>query len=125
MKIRESGEMYLEHILTLREKKGVVRAIDVANLSGYSKPSVSRALGLLRGAGYITVEEKSGNILLTAQGESHAHKIAERHETLMRFLLHIGVEAEVAEADACKIEHVISDETFEHIKEFVLGTGAE
>lgn len=125
MKIRESGEMYLEHILTLREEKGVVRAIDVAALSGYSKPSVSRALGLLKNAGYITVEEKSGSILLTERGEGLAHKIAERHKTLMDFLLHVGVEERVAEADACKIEHVISDETFERIKEFLYGLKSE
>ena len=115
MRLQESGEMYLEHILTLREEKGVVRAIDVAALSGYSKPSVSRALGLLKNAGYITVEEKSGSILLTERGEGLAHKIAERHKTLMDFLLHVGVEECVAEADACKIEHVISDETYEAI----------
>ena len=119
MKIRESGEMYLEHILTLREEKGVVRAIDVANLSGYSKPSVSRALGLLKSAGYVTVEEKSGSISLTEAGESLARKVAERHGVLMDFLRLLGVSQSVAEADACKIEHVISDETFERVKVFV------
>lgn len=119
MKIRESGEMYLEHILTLREEKGVVRAIDVANLSGYSKPSVSRALGLLKSAGYVTVEEKSGSISLTEAGESLARKVAERHGALMDFLRLLGVSQPVAEADACKIEHVISDETFERVKVFV------
>ncbi len=122
MEIRESGEMYLEHIYTLQQTKGAVRAIDVVNLSGYSKPSVSRAMGLLRTAGYVTVEEKSGLIHLTESGENLAKKIAERHHTLTAFLKKIGVSETSAEADACKIEHVIGDETFEKLKQFVLET---
>ena len=97
----------------------MVRAIDVANLSGYAKPAVSRALGLLKSAGYVTVEEKSGSISLTEAGESLARKVAERHGVLMDFLRLLGVSQPVAEADACKIEHVISDETFERVKVFV------
>lgn len=119
MKIRESGEMYLEHILTLQQSKDVVRAIDVAAISGYSKPSVSRALGLLKGAGYLSVDEKSGNITLTPEGLALAGKIAQRHRTLRSFLEKIGVGREAAEEDACKIEHVISDETFLRVQAFL------
>lgn len=118
MIIRESGEMYLEHILTLHRQKGNVRAVDVANISGYSKPSVSRAMGLLKNAGYITVAE-DGAILLTEEGMALAAKIAERHRILTAFLKLIGVSDELADADACKIEHVITDETFERLKAFV------
>ncbi|MBQ2252928.1 MAG: MarR family transcriptional regulator [Clostridia bacterium] len=118
MKIRESGEMYLEHILSLHRERGAVRAIDVASRSGYSKPSVSRALSLLKAAGYVTVEE-NGNVLLTEEGEALAEKVAERHRILSDFLKSIGVSDAVSDADACKIEHVISDETFEMLKSFV------
>ena len=118
MKIRESGEMYLEHILSLRRERGVVRAIDVAARCGYSKPSVSRAVSLLRAAGYLTVEE-NGNLLLTEAGEALAEKVAERHRILSDFLKSIGVPDDLADTDACKIEHVISDETFETLKTFV------
>ena len=119
MKIRESGEMYLEYIWTLQQQKGVVRAIDVSLISGYSKPSVSRALGLLKSAGYVTVDGASGNITLTQNGLTLARKIAERHRILSSFLQLIGVAEETAGADACKLEHVISDETFEKLKAFV------
>lgn len=118
MELRESGEMYLEHILTLQTQKGNVRAIDIASLSGYSKPSVSRALGVLKRRGYVCVEE-NGNILLTEQGFALAQKVMERHRILKAFLSLIGVDEAAADSDACKIEHVISDETFEHVKSFV------
>lgn len=122
MKIRESGEMYLEHILTLYRQNGTVRAIDVSNLSGYSKPSVSRAMSLLKTAGYINVE-KDGNIQLTEEGMGLAEKIAERHRILTAFLKQIGVGDVVADSDACKIEHVISDATFDKIKDLVIQKG--
>ena len=115
MKIHESGEMYLEYILLLRQQQEFVRAIDIVNMSGYSKPSISRALGLLREKNLISVNE-NGYISLTASGESKAAKIYERHQILYNFLLQIGVSETTADKDACKIEHVISDETIEAIK---------
>ena len=115
MKIKESGEMYLEYIFTLKQEHEIVRAIDIVNLSGYSKPSISRALGLLKSEGLIIVNEL-GHISLTASGESRALKIYERHKVLYDFLKSIGVSEDVAERDACKIEHVISDETLEALK---------
>ena len=115
MKIQESGEMYLEAILVLRKDNPQVRAIDIANYTGYSKPSVSRALGILKKGEFITVDE-SGFISFTAMGEAHALAIKERHDVLTKVFVALGVNEETAAEDACKIEHVISDETFEAIK---------
>lgn len=115
MSIHESGEMYLESILVLREKQGNVRSIDIVNHTGYSKPSISRAVNLLKKSGHITVDV-NGAIALTQSGERIAKKIYERHKVLTSFLCSIGVGEETASADACKIEHVISDETLACIK---------
>ncbi len=118
MRTSESAEMYLESILLLKEKQADVRAIDVVHHTGYSKPSVSRAMGLLRQNGYITVEE-NGFIHLTDEGYALATKVVERHRVLTEFLVRIGVDEEVAADDACKIEHDLSDETFEKLKDHV------
>lgn len=115
MKIQESGEMYLESILILSEKKGAVRSIDVAEYMNYSKPSVSRAMSILRAENYIKFDI-NGYILLTDKGRCIAEKIYERHTVLTALLKEIGVSAETAADDACRIEHVISDETFNAIK---------
>ena len=117
MKIHESGEMYLENILVLRERLEHVRSIDIVNYSGYSKPSISRAVKLLNNAGYIEISGE-GYITLTEAGEEIAQKIFARHETLTAFLISIGVDAEKAAEDACRMEHVISDDTYEKIKDF-------
>ena len=117
MKIQESGEMYLENILVLRNEMNDIRAIDIVNRTGYSKPSISRALKLLKEDGYITID-KSGYILLTESGFSRAKKIYERHRTISEIFMKIGISEENAVADACKIEHDISDETFEKLKEY-------
>lgn len=114
-KIFESGEMYLEDILVLK-KRGDVRSIDVANFAGYSRPSVSRAINLLKRDGYITVDAH-GYIDLTKNGRALAEKIYERHNVMTDFFQMIGVSSDAAEQDACRIEHVISDETFDKIKE--------
>ena len=116
MHLQESGEMYLESILRLSEKLPIVRSIDISEYMGYSKPSVSRAVGLLKSGGYIVVEN-DGSIKLTDEGRSVAGKIYERHRILTGFLKKIGVSPETASEDACKIEHIISDETLEKIKE--------
>ena len=115
MRSNESAEMYLETIQVLREKKANVRAIDVVHETGYTKPSVSRAMGLLKKSGHIEVDE-NGYISLTETGEALAKKILERHRLLTDFLVRIGVSPEVASDDACKVEHHISQETFECIK---------
>ena len=115
MHLQESGEMYLETIYILLQQKSDVRAIDVSEHMGYSKPSVSRAIGLLKGGGYITVD-KDGYLQLTESGRVSAAKTYERHRLLTSYFCRLGVDAETASADACKIEHVISDETFEAIK---------
>ena len=118
MHIQESGEMYLESILVLSEKSKYVRSIDVARLMGVSKPSVSRAVGILKSAGYICVDD-DGYLSLSDEGEEIARKMYERHRLLTSFLVSIGVEKECASEDACKIEHRISDESFRAIKRFV------
>lgn len=115
MSLHQSGEDYLEAILVLREKNGVVHSIDVAQHLGYSKPSVSRAVSLLRGEGYLTME-KDGRLELTQAGVEVARNIYERHRFLKQWLIHLGVSSETAEDDACKIEHNISDETFQCLK---------
>ena len=117
MSVHESGEMYLEAILVLSRKNGYVRSIDVSEYLGYSKPSVSRAMGILRTGGYI-VMEKDGAITLTQTGREIAEKIFERHTVLSRLLMRLGVTEETAVADACRLEHAISDESFQAIKRF-------
>ena len=118
MHIQESGEMYLESIFVLSNQKGSVRAIDVGEYLGYSKPSVSRAMGLLKSGGFITVD-KDGSINLTDAGREIAQKIYDRHTLLTGLLTRLGVSEETAAEDACKMEHAISDETFEAIKRYV------
>ena len=115
MHLQESGEMYLETILVLSKKNSAVRSIDIAEHMSVSKPSVSRAVGLLRDGGYILVD-KSGYITLTPLGAEVSQKMYERHKILTDFFVGLGVSLEVATEDACKIEHHISDETFEAIK---------
>ena len=118
MHIQESGEMYLETIHVLYKKTGAVRAIDVGEYMGYSKPSVSRAMGILKNAGYITVD-RHGYITLTDAGLEVAQKMYERHTLLTELLVRLGVDRETAVDDACKIEHHISETTFDAIKKFV------
>lgn len=118
MRVHESGEMYLEAIHVLKKKNGYVRSIDVSEYLGYSKPSVSRAMGILRNGGYITVE-KDGGISLTQSGLEIAEKIYARHTLLTKLLIHIGVSEEKAAEDACKLEHAISDESFEALQKYV------
>ena len=118
MHIQESGEMSLETIHILSQKKGEVRSIDVCEYMGYSKPSVSRAMGILKAAGYIEVD-KHGYITLTDEGLSLAQKMYERHTLLTKFLVKLGVDEEIATDDACKIEHHISEASFDAIKNFV------
>lgn len=113
--MQESGEMYLESILILSQKLDAVRAINIVEFMNFSKPSVSRALSILKSEDYIIVD-KDGYITLTSTGREVAEKMYERHQMLTDVLKGLGVSAEVAEADACKIEHDISDETFEAIK---------
>jgi len=115
MALFESGEMYLETILILSRKNEKVRAIDVGEYMGFSKPSVSRAIGNLKEEGYITLDEKKG-IILTEKGKNVAEKVFEKHEVLTEILKSIGVSDKVAEEDACKMEHVISEETFTALK---------
>ena len=118
MKLQESGEMYLETILVLSKKQAAVRAIDVGEHMGYSKPSVSRAMGLLKSGGYILVSA-DGAITLTDCGRELAQKIYDRHTVLTTCLVKLGVEPSVAAEDACKLEHDISDASFAAIKAFV------
>ena len=118
MSLQESGEMYLESIYVLTGKSDSVRSIDVCEYMGYSKPSVSRAVGLLKKGGYIEVDTL-GFITLTTIGHDVAKKIYERHTILTDCLIKLGVTREIATEDACRIEHVISDESFEAIKNFV------
>ena len=117
MTVRESGEMYLEAILVLAKRSGYVRSIDVSEYLGYSKPSVSRAMGILREGGYILVE-KDGAITLTDSGKKLAETIYERHTVLSELLIRLGVDEKTATDDACRIEHVISDESFQAIKQY-------
>ena len=119
MSIHESGEDYLETILILHKNTGFVRSIDIANELGYSKPSISRAVGILKSDGYITVEP-NGQIVLTDSGMAKAEQVYERHLMLRKFLTDIlGVSTENSEQDACRIEHILSDETYEKLKGFV------
>ena len=115
MHIQESGEMYLESIYVLQNQKGHVRSIDISEYMGYSKPSISRAMGLLKASEHILVD-KDGYITLTESGRAVAERIYERHTLLSRMLVKLGVSEETAAEDACKMEHILSDETFEAIK---------
>ncbi len=115
MKLQESGEMYLETILILSKKSKFVRSIDVVEYMGFSKPSVSRAIGLLKEGGYVNVKD-GGALILTKEGKIIAEKIYERHTFLTKFLLSIGVDEETASSDACKIEHDISEKSFSALK---------
>lgn len=115
MKIQESAENYLETILILKNKNGAVRSIDIANELGFSKPSVSVAMKNLRENGYIEVDS-SGYITLLDSGRKIAEKIYERHTTLSKWLVSLGVDVKTAAEDACRIEHIISSESFEAIK---------
>ena len=114
--MKESGEMYLESIYVLCRSKASVRSIDVAEHMNYSKPSVSRAVGLLKNGGYLTVDT-NGSLSLSEEGRAVAEKIFERHTVLVSLLTALGVSEATATEDACKIEHVISDETFRILKE--------
>ena len=118
MALQESGEMYLETILILSRENGRVRSVDISEHMGYSKPSVSRAVGLLKQDEFITVE-KEGFIHLTEKGLAVAQKILDRHTILTQMLVALGVSKETAANDACRIEHVVSDETFEAIRSHV------
>ncbi len=118
MHLQESGEMYLETILILSKEQTTVRSLDIADHMGFSKPSVSRAVGLLKSGGYITVDG-NGYIALTDIGREVAEKIYERHTVLTEVLIRLGVSREVALEDACKMEHVISDESFEAVKNYL------
>lgn len=118
MAIKESGEMYLETILVLSKEKSHVRSIDVAEHMNYSKPSVSRAMGLLRDGNYIQID-RNGFITLTDSGRAVAERIYERHTFLTELFVGLGVDREIAAEDACKIEHYLSDATFEAVKRSV------
>lgn len=115
MALNESGEMYLESILVLSKKNNMVRSVDVAEYMQLSKPAVSRAIGKLKAERYILVDA-DGHIALTESGREIASGIYERHIFLTRFLIKLGVDEETAKADACKMEHDISDKTFEAMK---------
>ena len=119
MNIYESAENYLEAILSLHETHGLVRSIDIANHLHFSKPSVSVAMKKLRESGYIEMD-KDGFISLLPAGEEIARRIYERHKLLTQFFIRLGVDPEVAATDACKVEHDLSDETFQKIKEHAL-----
>lgn len=118
MTIRESGEMYLETVYILSQKSSAVRGIDVGEYMGFSKPSVSRAIGLLKKEGLVATDE-NGYIKLTEAGEKRAKVIYERHTLLSQLLMNIGVDEKTATEDACRIEHYISEKTFDAIKAHV------
>ena len=120
MKIKESAENYLEAILIIKKQKGSVRSIDIAHELNFSKPSVSVAMKALKDDGYITIDE--GSISLTEKGLLVAESVYERHEVIASLLISLGVSNEVAYEDSCKIEHVISEETFLKLKEYTSKT---
>ena len=124
MNIRESGEMYLETIYVLSQKSSEVRSIDVGAYMGYSKPSVSRAIGLLRKEGLVNMDGQ-GFLTLTDAGEKRAKVIYERHLLLSQLLMNIGVDEETALEDACRVEHYISEKTFDAIKKHVEKYGSK
>ncbi|MBE6643366.1 MAG: metal-dependent transcriptional regulator [Ruminococcaceae bacterium] len=117
MLLQESGEMYLETIYVLTKERDKIRSIDICEYMGYSKPSISRAVGILKNAGYINVDQ-NGYITLTDSGLMIAEKTYERHHVLTSLFIKMGVSEKTASEDACKIEHVISDEVFEAIKKY-------
>lgn len=117
MSLHESGEMYLETIYVLSKKSNTVRSLDVAEEMNFSKPSVSRAIKILKDGGFVTVDE-NGYLSLTESGNAVARKIYERHKVLTQFLISIGVSEETAAEDACRVEHYISDETFDALKSY-------
>ena len=117
MKLQESGQMYLETIFVLTQNSKAVRAIDVGEYMGFSKPSVSRALGLLKNGGFVIADE-NGFLSLTEAGLEVARKIYERHTVMTKLLIYLGVDKETATEDACKLEHAISDKSFEALKKF-------
>ena len=116
MKLYASGEDYLEAVLVLQRKQGMVRSIDLARHMGFSKPSISHAVGVLKNGGFLTVDD-DGFLHLTVIGREIAEKIYERHLFFMEQLLAAGVDPKTAEADACRIEHIISEESFDRLKE--------
>lgn len=118
IKLQESGEMYLETILVLKNKIANVRSIDIANELGFSKPSVSRAVSILKSNDYITVNSL-GYISLTEKGSKVANTMLERHNLLSKALIMLGVDKEIATRDACRIEHVISEQSFDKIKDHI------
>lgn len=121
MALYESGEDYLENILMLKKEKGTVRSVDIATRMGFSKPSVSRAMSILKKSGLIVMDE-SGLITLTEEGFAAAERVYERHNVISEYLeKHLGVSRENALSDACKIEHDLSEETYSKIKEIVIG----
>ncbi len=122
MKIHESAENYLEAILMVKEEKGAVRSIDIVRHMDFSKPSVSRAMSLLRENGYITMD-RDGFIELTPSGYEIAARIYERHQLLTQWLVRLGVTPEVAAADACRLEHDMSAETFQKLKDHIHAAG--
>ena len=123
MALQESGEMYLETIHRLSMEQQYVRSIDVAESMGFSKPSVSRAVALLKQGGYLLVNEH-GHLSLTDEGKQVAEKVFERHTVLTTMLTALGVDAETASEDACRMEHVISEQSFEAIKRHIRQYGA-
>lgn len=124
MALHESAEMYLETIYVLSQRNSNVRSIDIAEHMSYSKPSISRAVGLLKQGGYIAVDS-DGFITLTDTGLGVAKKIFERHTVVSQLLIRLGVSEETAAEDACKIEHVISDETFNAVKKYLDASNAQ
>ena len=118
MKLMESGQMYLETIYVLSKEKTGVHSIDVSEHMGYSKPSVSRAIGILKKGGYVEMAE-DGSLTLTESGVALAEQIYERHTILTECLVRLGVDREIAAEDACKMEHVISDESTAALKKFI------
>ncbi len=118
MSLHQSGEDYLEAILVLREKKGTVRSVDIAQHLNFSKPSVSRAMSLLRSSGHILMED-SGHITLTSLGEVVAQQIYQRHKLLIQFFNQLGVPPEIAAEDACQIEHHLSEESYNCLRNFL------
>ena len=119
MALRESGEMYLEAIYILSQTKALVRSVDVSEYRNYSKPSVSRAIGILKKGGYVLVG-KDGGLTLTEAGQAVVKKIFDRHTTLTKFLTMLGVDETIAADDACRMEHCISDESFYAVKNLAM-----
>ncbi len=120
MKLQESGENYLETILILKKRHGYVRSIDIATELGFSKPSISRAISILKDSGYVVVEP-TGNIILTEKGQKRADDVYDKHIYISKYLeKNLGISKEIADKDACRIEHIISEESFLKMKEAVI-----